>query len=134
MNATHPLLARVGAILAVVAVFIFAIGLVATMTPAASSLPAIIAGGAGLALVVAAAYLVLASRRGEPWNEVAEASVAVLRRAALITGLALIGAIIASLALRRTTSALPAIIFGLVGLQAPVALVMAAGYIAKARP
>lgn len=125
-------LARIGSMLAFLSVTIFAIGLVVLMTldeAAATIYPILITGGAGLALLVGAAYLVLSSRRPVPWEEASRSSIKVLQRSAIVAGLVVAVAGIASFIIGRET--ITTIILILVGLQAPIAMIMASGYIAK---
>lgn len=120
-------LARVGAILAFLAATIFAIGFVIQMTGEDTIFPILITGGAGLTLLVGASYLVLSSRRPVSWSEASRSGASVLRLAAIVASLIVVASGVASLA--SGPGLVTSIILILVGLQAPIAMVMAAGFI-----
>ncbi len=127
-------LSRVGAILAFLSVTIFGIGLVVQMTldeAHASIYPILITGGAGLALLIGAAYLVLSSRRPVSADEASHSSVKMLQRAAIVAGLIVVVGGIASFV--SGPDVITSVILVLVGLQAPIAMVMASGFIQNPR-
>ncbi len=132
MNDAKLALAKVGSILAFLSVTIFAIGLVIQMTADethTSIYPIVITGGAGLALVVAAAYLVMSSRRPVSWDEAAHSSVKVLQRTAVAAGLVVtIGGILSFVS---SPGLVTTVILVLVGLQTPIAMIMASEFIQK---
>lgn len=123
-------LARIGSILAFLSVTIFAIGLLIQSTmDDASAAPIFITGGAGLTLLVAAAYLVLSARRPVSREEAARSAVAVLRRTAAVAAVLIVAGAVAALV--GSASTMTAIILSLIALQSPIAMVMAAGYIQR---
>ncbi|QOQ39323.1 hypothetical protein [Trueperella pecoris] len=122
----EQLLARVGGVLALASLTIFAVGLLVQMAGDRTAFATIIAGGTGLVLVVSAVRLILLS--GAPGTT--PSAIGFLRKAALASLIiALAGCAAAAIV---GPSLVTALVLGLVGLQAPIVLMLAAGFLAGA--
>lgn len=117
-------LARAGGVLGVLALSIFAIGLLIQISGKHDALVTLIPAGAGTILVVVGAYLIALSRRADA-DVVAAAR---LTRTAALVATAVVVVGVAATATRR--GIMTAIILTLVGLQAPIGLRMAANFLA----
>ncbi|MCI7305791.1 MULTISPECIES: hypothetical protein [Trueperella] len=117
-------LARAGGVLGVLALSIFAIGLLIQISGKHDALVALTPAGAGTVLVVVGAYLIALSRRADA-DVVAAAR---LTRTAALVATAVVVVGVAATATR--TGIMTTIILTLVGLQAPIGLRMAANFLA----
>lgn len=113
------MLARVGAILALVSLSIFAIGLLVQITGEKGPLVPLVPGAAGMTLLLSALYLIFLATTPR-------AGATFVRRAVLV---ALVLVVTGTLATGFHSDLITTLVIGLVGLQAPIVLALVAGYL-----